>query len=124
MKKLRITVEGKAYDVTVEVLDANAPAPIAAPVSVAAPAVTPMAASSTPAPVAAGVGDVVSPMSGNVTKVVVQVGATVNSGDLLVWLEAMKMETPIYAPSAGKIAQISVKQGDTVHEGQPLVKIA
>ncbi|NLB63829.1 MAG: biotin/lipoyl-binding protein [Fibrobacter sp.] len=127
MKKLRITVEGKAYDVTVEVLDSSAPAPIVsqtAQVSAPISAPTPSAAPAPAPTAAAGAGDVVSPMAGSVLKVEVQNGAAVNEGDLLVQLEAMKMETPIFAPFGGTVSNISVSAGDSVQEGQVLVTIS
>ncbi len=128
MEHLRITVEGKTYDVIVENVDsakssAPAPAPAAraaAPAARAAAApVAPPAASLTPA----AAGDGVSPLAGIVQAVEVAVGAKVNEGDLIVTLEAMKMYTAINATSAGTITAIHVKVGDAVEEGQPLYAI-
>ncbi|MCL1966323.1 MAG: biotin/lipoyl-binding protein [Fibromonadales bacterium] len=128
MKTLRITLEGKTYDVAVEVLGesaVSAPAPQpqsyapAAPVSAPAPAAAPA-----PAPAAAGgAGAVLSPMAGQVMKIKVAVGAAVSANQEVVVLEAMKMETPIYAPAAGTVQAISVKEGDAVAEGQTLLTI-
>lgn len=130
MKKLRITLEGKTYDVCVEVADgaaapvaaaAPAPAPVAAaPVAAPAPAPAPVAA----APVAAGAGAVVCPMPGTVFKIRVAVGEQVAADQELVVLEAMKMESPIYAPAAGTVSAILVKEGDAVSEGQVLVQLS
>ncbi len=126
MEHLRITVEGKTYDVIVENVDSaksSAPAPAAraaAPAARAAAApVAPPAASLTPA----AAGDGVSPLAGIVQAVEVAVGAKVNEGDLIVTLEAMKMYTAINATSAGTITAIHVKVGDAVEEGQPLYAI-
>jgi len=125
MKTLRITLEGKTYDVAVEVLgeNASAPAPVAsAPAQAAAPAsAPPPQAPAAPAP--AGAGSVLSPMAGQVMKIKVAVGATVSQNQEVIVLEAMKMETPIYAPAAGTVKAISVKEGEAVAEGQALLTI-
>lgn len=137
MKMLKITLEGKTYEVGVEVADAGTvapavPAPVvqAAPVvAVAAPAPAPVPVAA-PAPVAAapapaaGGHSVVSPMPGVVFKVRVAVGQQVAQDEELVVLEAMKMESPIYAPCAGTVAAILVKETDSVNEGQVLVQLS
>jgi len=123
MKTLRITLEGKTYDVAVEVLgeNASAPAPVAsAPTQVAA-APPPAQAPAAPAP--AGAGSVLSPMAGQVMKIKVAVGASVSQNQEVIVLEAMKMETPIYAPAAGIVKAINVKEGEAVAEGQALLTI-
>jgi len=124
MKKLKITVNGTAYDVVVEEIGggggASTPsfAPAAyAPVAAPAPA-------RAPAPVAAGgIGSVPSPLAGRVVAINAKVGQSVAAGDTLVTLEAMKMNTLISAPAAGTVKEIHVKEGDAVEEGQPLVTI-
>ena len=126
MERLRITVDGKTYDVVVEKIgsdDSETPAPAARPAAAraAAPAAAPTPA---PAPAAsAAAGDMPSPLAGIVQKVEVNVGTTVAEGQLVLTLEAMKMYTPINAPSAGTITAIHVKSGDAVEEGQPLFTI-
>jgi biotin carboxyl carrier protein len=133
MKRLRITIGEKVYDVAVETLDAagNPEIASAAPVSVApvsAASVSPVSASSAPASVAApkaaaGPGVVTSPLGGNVVQIQVKTGQAVQEGDQLVVLEAMKMNTYIYAPESGKIAEVFVEVGQAVQEGQSLVRI-
>lgn len=128
MKKLRITVEGKVYEVEVEVLGARAAAPVAAapaPVVAAAPVAAPAPAPApVAAPVAAGAGDVVCPLAATVVAVNVKEGQAVKEGDLLVTLEAMKMSTPINSDRAGTVSKIYVSAGQSVQEGQPLIAIA
>ena len=133
MKKLRITVEGKVYEVEVEVLGSKASAPAAAPAAAPAPVaaapVAPAAPAPAPAPVAAapvaaGAGDVVCPLAATVVTVNVKEGQAVKAGDLLVTLEAMKMSTPINSDKSGTVSKIYVSAGQSVQEGQPLVAIA
>jgi len=129
MKTLRITLEGKTYDVAVEVLGENAvSAPVGAqgvaPTGASAPPPPPAPSVATaPAPAAAGAGSVQSPMAGQVMKIKVAVGAAVSANQEVVVLEAMKMETPIYATAAGTVQSISVKEGEAVAEGQVLLTI-
>jgi len=126
MKTLRITLEGKTYDVAVEILGENAstPAPVAyAPAQAASAPAAPPPAAAPAAPAPAGAGSVLSPMAGQVMKIKVAVGATVSQNQEVIVLEAMKMETPIYAPAAGTVRAISVKEGEAVAEGQALLTI-
>ncbi|MDR1191371.1 MAG: acetyl-CoA carboxylase biotin carboxyl carrier protein subunit [Verrucomicrobiales bacterium] len=123
-KKLRITVEGKTYEVLVEALDAPAaaPAPAAASSVVAAPVIA--AAPKAAAPVVAGAaGDLTSPLAGKVVAVKVSVGQAVKAGEEVVIVEAMKMNTPVNAATDGKVEAVYVAAGAAVTEGQPLVKI-
>ena len=135
MKMLKITLQGKTYEVGVEVMGesaqlAAAPAPAyvapvaAAPVAAPAPAQAPAPAPvASPAPVA-GAQSVTSPMPGLVFKVGVSVGQQVAKDQELMVLEAMKMESPIYAQAAGTVAAILVKEGDAVSEGQVLIQLS
>lgn len=124
MKKLRITVEGKAYEVLVETLDAPTTAS-AAPI-MSAPVAAPVVAPAAPAPKAAapaGPGIVTSPLAGKVVAVQVNVGDTVTSNQSLITIEAMKMNTYVYAPQAGKVTEVLVKAGDAVEEGAVLARL-
>ena len=114
MKYYNITVNGVAYSVSVEETAAGA-APVAAP---AAPAAAPKAAA--PAG-AAGAVTVKAPMPGNILDVKVAAGASVKAGDVLVILEAMKMENEISAPQDGTIASVNVRKGDVVNSGDLLI---
>lgn len=124
MKNYTITVNGTPYNVTVEegtssvpVASTPAPAPAAAP----APQAAPKAA---PAPAAAGSVKVDAPMPGNILDVKVSNGTAVKAGQVLVILEAMKMENEIVAPQDGTVASINVNKGDTVEAGQTIVTLA
>lgn len=129
MKKLRITVEGKAYDVTVEVLEeesTKSPIPKAAVSSNVSKPTEPVAAPVSPKPApppTLGEGIIGSPLAGKVVAVDVKMGAAVNEGDNLVTLEAMKMNTFVSAPRAGQIIDIKVQVGDSVEEGQALLTL-
>ena len=117
MKNYNVNVNGTAYEVTVEeVVGGAAPAPVAA-----APAAAPA-----PAPVAAPAGageQVKSPMPGNILDIKVQSGAAVKSGDVLIILEAMKMENEIVAPSDGTVTVVTTK-GAAVNTGDVLVTLS
>ena len=121
MKNLRITVNGTAYDVQVEELgssSAPASAPAAAPAAAPAPAAKPAAPAG-----AAGSVVVKAPMPGTVVNVVVSAGQAVKAGDDLVFIEAMKMETPVKAPQDGTVATIDVAKGESVDSGKVLVTL-
>jgi glutaconyl-CoA/methylmalonyl-CoA decarboxylase subunit gamma len=107
-KHLRITIDGRQYDVTVEDLSEG--------VGQQPPVAT--------AHAAPGAGDVTSTLGGMVDSVLVSVGQTVSQGDRLVIVEAMKMKTPMIAHRAGTVAVIAVKAGEAVDAGQLLVSLA
>ena len=122
MKTLRITLEGKTYEVGVEVVKGSPTVSTvaAAPVQVAA---APAAAAPAPA-AAAGRISITSPMPGLVFKILVSVGQKVTKDEQLIILEAMKMESLIYAPNAATVSAILVKEGDAVSEGQVLIQLS
>ena len=111
MKKYRVTVNGTVYEIELEELTGAAPvsAPAAAPAPTAAPA---------------GGEQVTSPMPGNILAVNVAAGDTVKRGQVLMILEAMKMENEIMAPKAGTITQVVTQEGAKVDTGTPLIVIA
>ena len=118
MKNYVITVNGTSYDVTVEEVGGAAPvaaAPVAAPVK-AAPA-------KAAAPAAAGSVSVTAPMPGKILNVKLQAGAAVKKGDVILVLEAMKMENEIVAPEDGTLASVNVAAGDSVEAGAVLATL-
>lgn len=121
MKNYTITVNGTPYNVTVE--EATGSAPVAAAPVQAAPTPAPTPAPAPSAPAAAGSVTVDAPMPGNILDVKVANGASVTEGQVLVILEAMKMENEIVAPQAGTVASINVNKGDTVDAGQTLITL-
>lgn len=130
--KYQVKVDGKVFEVEVEKVGGGyqsltpasltaapvAPQAAPAPAAPAAPAAAPAPAPAAPAPAAApaasgGAGDVISPMPGTVLRLNVNNGDTVASGDVILILEAMKMENEIVAPCAGKVT-LKVTAGETV----------
>ncbi|MBQ7732991.1 MAG: biotin/lipoyl-binding protein [Synergistaceae bacterium] len=120
--KYRVIVDGTAYTVEVENLGAGAAVPAPAPVAAPAPAAP--VAPAAPAPVAEGAMTVTAPMPGKILNVKVNVGDSVSSGDLVLLLEAMKMENEVFATATGKVTDIRVKSGDSVNTGDVLMVIA
>lgn len=120
MKNLKITVNGVAYDVQVEEVGGSASAPVAA-----APA-APVASAPKAAPAAAPTsGEPLNcPMPGTIISVNVSAGQQVKLGDVVVVLEAMKMENEIQSDRAGIVTKINVAKGDSVLEGAAIVTIA
>ena len=113
MKKYRVTVNGTAYEIQLEELTGAAPA---ASAPAAAPAPAPAAAS-------AGGEQVTSPMPGTILDVKVSQGAAVKKGDVLMILEAMKMENEIMCPRDGTVAFVNASKGATVESGTLLCVI-
>ena len=113
MKKYRVTVNGTAYEIELEELTGAAPAPAAA---AAAPAPSPAAAP-------AGGEQVTSPMPGTILSINVAAGDTVKRGQVLMILEAMKMENEIMCPCDGKVASVNTSKGSSVESGTLLCVI-
>ena len=118
MKMYRVTVNGNVSEITLEVVDAAevkaAPAPAAAPAPVAA----------APAAAPAGGEKVNAPMPGTILAVNVSNGSVVKKGDVLMVLEAMKMENEIMAPCDGTVSAVSVTKGASVESGALLCVLA
>ena len=106
----KITLNGRTYEVEVEAGKAMCVAEYEAYAPAAAPAAAPVAGEA-----------VTAPMPGNILKVNVTAGQAVKEGDLLLVLEAMKMENEIFAPCNGTVAQVLVSKGSTVDTGATMV---
>ncbi len=136
MKRYKVTVNGQSYDVAVEEVGAGSPSAVSAPAAAAPAAPAPAAGLSSPAPAApvaaastssagiAGATTIKAPMPGTVLSYKVSVGETVGRGDVLLILEAMKMENEIVATQTGKVVAIRSSAGASVNTGDPLVEIA
>lgn len=124
MNKYIIKVNGNPYEVEVqEIGGSNAPmAPVAAKPK--ARGTTGQQAVKAAQPAAASAGDVAAPMPGTVLKVKVAAGDTVKKGQVLLILEAMKMENEIVSPADGKVAALNVEAGKSVTAGEVMVTIA
>lgn len=121
MKRYNITVNGTAYDVTVEETEGGAPAaaaPAAAPKAAPKPAAAPKAASG-----AAGNVQITAPMPGTIVEVKAKVGDPVKNGTVIAVLEAMKMENDVVADRDGTIATINVSKGESVSTGSVIATI-
>ena len=118
MKNYTITVNGTAYDVTVEENGAGASSAPAA----AAPA-APKAAPAAPKAAAAGGTPINAPMRGTIVEVKVKVGDKVTNGTVVAVLEAMKMENDIVSDKDGVVAAICVNKGESVETGAPVITI-
>lgn len=124
MSKYRITVEGKTYEMDVELIGSNGavqqPVKVAAQPVVSAPKAAPAPAAK---PAAASSGSVIAPMPGTILKVKKAEGDSVKAGDVVLVLEAMKMENEITAPADGVIASLSLTEGSTVAGGDLLFEV-
>ena len=112
MKKYRVNVNGNLYEVEIEEMEA--PSSASTPAAPAAPK----------AAAPAGGQSVKAPMPGNILDVKVQNGQNVKKGDVLVILEAMKMENEIQAPCDGKVTSVNVRKGDSVETQAVICTIA
>lgn len=116
MKKYKVNVNGNVYEVSLEVIDESDVK--TAPAAPAAPAAEPA-----PAAVSGAGEEIKAPMPGNILAVNVSVGSQVKKGDVLMVLEAMKMENEIMSPRDGKIASVNTTKGSTVNSGAVLCVI-
>jgi glutaconyl-CoA/methylmalonyl-CoA decarboxylase subunit gamma len=130
LKHLRITVDGKPYDVVVEDVTEEPGGtlyPSPGTMAQAAQAATPSPAPAAPAPAAPAAGtdnDKLAPLGGVVIEINVKAGDTVKAGDKIMTIEAMKMKTAVSAHRDGTVETIPVKVGDAVDAGQVLMTIA
>ncbi|MGI6684727.1 MAG: biotin/lipoyl-containing protein [Bacillota bacterium] len=128
MRKFNVIVNGEAFEVEIEEVGGSAPAvPVAKPVfeapKAAAPEAPPKPAEPKPTPKPAATGaanEVTSPLPGTILSINGKEGQTVNAGDVVMVIEAMKMENEIVAPQDGKIISVYVKKGDNVQAGDLL----
>ena len=119
MKNLRITVNGTAYDVQVEELGTDSAPAVSAPAS--APKASSAAKASPAASGNEGAVKVTAPMPGTVVRIEVNTGDAVKAGQDLIFIEAMKMETPVKAAQDGTVASITVQKGESVDTGKVLL---
>ena len=118
----RVELNGKSYTVQVEKEEAIVSPKIAA--------VKPSSSSAADfvdapqQPISGNAGSIKAPLPGNVSKIKVKEGQAVNAGDVLITLEAMKMENEIMAPGAGTVKKIYVAEGKAVQQGEALIDIA
>lgn len=126
MKKYNVTVNGETFAVEVEEIGGSAPV-AAAPSPASAPAAAPTAApAASPAPKAAPAptgNAITSPLPGTVLRINVAVGQAVKAGDVVLVLEAMKMENDITAATDGTVSAIHVNVGATVQTGDALISL-
>ncbi|MBK7423265.1 MAG: biotin/lipoyl-binding protein [Propionivibrio sp.] len=131
-RQFKITVNNVEYDVAVLELNAGSsqmmpsytPTMTSAQASTAAVSAPPVASTSSAPAAAAGSGDQCAQMGGVVASIAVKQGQSVNAGDVIVELEAMKMKVPVIADRSGQVSRIAVAVGDGVESGQVLLTIA
>ncbi len=124
MKRLRVTVEGKTYEVEVELIEDDESESFFPTTNLATPSIRQNNNIQTVKKIvqqatipSRGSAEVTAPMAGNITAINVKVGDTVNSGDKIAEMEAMKMITPLTALSSGKVTEIKVSVGENINQG-------
>ena len=120
--KLKVTVDGSVFDVDVEVEEEPLPTLGAVLVGGGSPSAFGMMTPSAAKAPATSANALTAPMAGTVITVLIEAGAEVKSGDTLLVLEAMKMETEVTAPKDGKVKSVDVAVGDAVQGGQVLIE--
>ncbi len=128
MRKFNIKVNGKSYEVEVEEAQNGVPAAPEAPAPQAAPAANkpapaPEKPAAAPSTGAEGSVKMKAPMPGNIVDVKVKPGETVRKSQVVLILEAMKMENEIMAPQDGKVVSVHVTKGATVNSGDLLITL-
>jgi methylmalonyl-CoA carboxyltransferase small subunit len=118
--KLKVTVNGIPYDIEVDVEEQEAPQLGTIVIGGGGGGIV---APTTASVQAASANAVVAPLAGSVAKILVEEGEEIASGQVLLILEAMKMETEITAPKAGKVARILVEKGTAVQAGEGLIEL-
>lgn len=122
MKKFRVTVNGNTYEVDVEEIQAGQNVNISSPSTVTTSA-TQTVATTNESNSSQGNDKVEAPMQGKILSINVTRGQSVNEGDVIAVLEAMKMENEIFAPKAGTVASINVTVGQSVNTGDLIVSL-
>ena len=115
-----LTIENEGKTVTVNLLEGERKIPKPRPQAAQAASQTPV---SPPVP-AAGTGDIVAPMTGTIKDIKVSKGDTVNENQLVVIMEAMKMDLEVFSPKSGTVVEIYLTPGSSVKENQPIIKLA
>jgi len=130
IKKFRIKLDGVIHEVEVEELNstakAAAPMPVTSPPQaeeLSQPEVSQKNSTSVPPPAEAADSDIVAPLPGTILDVYAAAGQSVKLGDVLLIIEAMKMENEIVAPRNGTVTAVFVNKGDTVNPGGPLLSL-
>ncbi len=142
MQKFKFNINGKGYEAVVEEIDRNVArvelngksytVEVEKEESIVSPKIAQVKPSSTAAdfvdapaqPISGNAGSIKSPLPGNVSKIKVQEGQAVKAGEVLLTLEAMKMENEIMAPAAGTVKKIYVTEGKAVQQGEALIDLA
>ncbi len=119
--KLKVTVNGIAYEIDVEVEEQERQ--VMGPIVVTSAASSTVAAPTTASVKGASANAVVAPLAGSVARILVEEGQEIAEGEVLLVLEAMKMETEITAPHAGKVVRILVEKGTAVQGGEGLIEL-